>query len=167
MGTVLGIAGFTLLWAATCLTEASLAEIVLTGLLGLALMIAGRLWTPCMGWIKERMRRQPMPAGTRARLRRAGRAPTRVGRQRPGPAPLREAIRAFAARAMQAATARGVTGEADMHQLIPAGSRVNNAGSAPEPRRDVLPAGPRRAHRRCAGGEGTPCGSGKRANRPA
>lgn len=126
MGTVLGIAGFTLLWAATCLTEASLAEIVLTGLLGLALMIAGRLWTP-----------------------------------------LRGAIRAFAARAMQAAAARGVTGEADMHQLIPAGSRVNNAGSAPEPRRDVLPAGPRRAHRRCAGGEGTPCGSGKRANRPA
>ena len=62
MGTVLGIAGFTLLWAATCLTEASLAEIVLTAMLGLALMIAGRLWTPCMGWIKERMRRQPMPA---------------------------------------------------------------------------------------------------------
>lgn len=52
MGTVLGIAGFTLLWAATCLTEASLAEIVLTGLLGLALMIAGRLWTPLHGMDK-------------------------------------------------------------------------------------------------------------------
>ena len=151
MGTVLGIAGFTLLWAATCLTEASLAEIVLTGLLGLALMIAGRLWTP-----------------------------------------LRGAIRAFAARAMQAAAARGVTGEADapytthgeprayeggsypgsMRDAPTAGARVDNAGSAPEPRRDVLPAGPRRARRRCAGRrcageEGTPCGSGKRANRPA
>lgn len=80
MGTVLGIAGFTLLWAATCLTEASLAEIVLTGLLGLALMIAGRLWTPCMGWIKERMRRQPMPAGTRAGNGGSALTPRRVVR---------------------------------------------------------------------------------------
>ena len=166
MGTVLGIAGFTLLWAATCLTEASLAEIVLTGLLGLALMIAGRLWTPCMGWIKERMRRQPMPAP-------AG------SNSRPQVSGVRER------------QARGVTGEADapytthgeprayeggsypgsMRDAPTAGARVDNAGSCPESRRDVLPAGPRRARRRCAGRrcageEGTPCGSGKRVNRP-
>lgn len=74
MGTALGIAGFTLLWVSTCLTEASLPQIAGTAAAGLALMALGKLWAPCMGWIKERKRRRPMPApaGSSSRTKASG-----------------------------------------------------------------------------------------------
>lgn len=57
MGMVLGIAGFLLLIASTCLTEATVADIVAMAAAGLALMAAGRLWRPCVDWVQEKRRR--------------------------------------------------------------------------------------------------------------
>ena len=57
MSMVLGIAGFLLLIASTCLTEATVADIVIMAAAGLALMAAGRLWRPCVDWVQEKRRR--------------------------------------------------------------------------------------------------------------
>ena len=58
MGYILGISGFLLLIGSTCLTGATIGQIVLTACIGLALMLAGKLWSPAKSIIKERRKRR-------------------------------------------------------------------------------------------------------------
>ena len=52
MGYILGISGFLLLIGSTCLTGSTLGQVVLLACIGLALMLAGKLWKPVKAIIK-------------------------------------------------------------------------------------------------------------------
>lgn len=58
MGYILGISGFLLLIGSTCLTGVKLGQIVLLACIGLALMLAGKLWKPVKSIIRERRNRR-------------------------------------------------------------------------------------------------------------
>lgn len=126
MGTALGIAGFTLVWLSTCLTEASLPQIAGTAAAGLALMAAGKLWAPLRGAIRA-------PSGEQFAHGREWDTGTGSPRRDQG---------ADVPTASAGSRDTGVGSAPEpMRDALTAGARADHGGSALTPRRVVPTAG--------------------------